>query len=441
MNAEYYKLLNEFLAFKTISGKEEFKQEYKNCVSWLENLLSQNWFKVKNIIKYWFPILVANYMTSPDAETVVIYWNYDVTFADKKDGWKEDPYSLYLWKDKIIWRWIVEWKWQLLLQMMSVFSLIKENKLKYNVTFLVEWERFSWSNWLKTFLQESLFLQENWLSASFFISSIWTMIAWCPVINSSFRWNFDVDLELKTANRVVSDDIYGWLLPNPAVEWSKLVSKLYDINNNVNIPYFYYEVENISANEKTINWRIWFDKEKLFEDLNIKYIRLDSDMDIYSKIWRKPCIEVLSFNVWNPEFIENNISNVAKISLNVKLVPNQKTSVIQWLFEEWIKSNVPNYVDYEISYSWLADAVKIGLQNYFVNYAETSLKTVYSEKVLQISSGFSFPIAKIVQEKLTKNILNIPMVNSDCNINSVWENFDIDLIEKWFNFVCDLLKL
>jgi hypothetical protein len=31
------------------------------------------------------PILVANYITNPDAENILIYGNYDVTFADKRE--------------------------------------------------------------------------------------------------------------------------------------------------------------------------------------------------------------------------------------------------------------------------------------------------------------------------------------------------------------------
>ena len=65
-------------------------------MNWLEDLFTQNDFQVKKIIKYGVPILVANYVANPDFETVLIYGNYDTTFAQKKDGRKDDPFSLYL---------------------------------------------------------------------------------------------------------------------------------------------------------------------------------------------------------------------------------------------------------------------------------------------------------------------------------------------------------
>ena len=73
MNPEYYKLLKEFLSFRTISSDENYKQECKNCVKRLEDIFVQNNFKVKIVIKYGLPILVANYVINPDAEKLLIY--------------------------------------------------------------------------------------------------------------------------------------------------------------------------------------------------------------------------------------------------------------------------------------------------------------------------------------------------------------------------------
>lgn len=437
MNAEYYKLLKEFIAFKTVSSNENLKQECKNCCNRIEWLLTQNWFKVKNIIQYWNPILIANYMTSPDAETALIYGNYDTSSAEKKDWWKEDPFELYLWKDKIIWRWIAEGKWILLLQMMSIFRLIKENKLKYNITFLIEWERFIWSTWLKNLLQESLFLQEAWLSANFVLSSIWTLTNDSPTITTSFRWGFDTKIELKTANKKIDTERFWWIVTNPAIEWWKLISKLYDSSNQITIPYFYYEVEWISANEKTMNWRIPFDKDSLIERLELKSIKLDNDLDFYSKSGLKPCIEITWFDCWD---FWQTIPDKATITINTKLVNNQKTASIQTLFENRIKWTISNNIDHSITFYGHSEPTKIDIQNTYSQQAISILEKIYNKKAIQVSSWFTFPIAKFAQEKVSKNIINIPLINDDCNIHSTMENFDIELLEKWSEFLYEFFR-
>lgn len=437
MNAEYYKLLKDFIAFKSISSSEIYKQDCKNCVNWLEDLFRQNDFQVKKVIKYWLPILIANYIANPDFETVLIYGNYDTTFAQKKDGWKEDPYSLYLWKDKIIWKGTAEWKWVLLLQMLSVFNLIKENKLKYNVTFLVDWERYLWSNWIKSLIQESLFLPDEWLNANFVLTSIGHLINWKPTLNSGFRWWFHTSIKLKSANQANSIDQFWWILVNPVFEWARFVSKLYGLNNQISIPYFYYEIEEITANQKTMNWRIPFDSDLLLELLWTKTLKIEDNIDFYSKSWYKPCVEVTWFHGWDNL---DTISESATIDVSVKLVPNQKTAAIQTLFEDWISKNVPSNMDYTVDFSCHADPIKIQLQNIYADSAIGVLWSIYSSKVIQISSWYTLPIAKIIQEKISENIVNVPMVNDTCNIHSTMENVDIDMIEKWYQFMYEFLK-
>lgn len=436
MNPEYYKLLKEFLSFKTISSDENFKQECKNCAKRLEDLFVQNKFKVKIVIKYWLPILIANYVTNPDVEKLLIYGNYDVTFADKKEWRKDDPYSLYLWKDQIIWKGVAEWKWILLLQMMTVFNMIKENKLKYNVVFLVDGERYIWSMWIKSLLQESLFLSDEWLEANLILSSIWHQIHNLPTFNTGFRWWFQTSITLKSANQKNSVSQWWWILGNPALEWAKLISKLYGLNNQISIPYFYYEVEEVSANQKTINWRIQFGHDERLENLGTKQLKIEDDTDFYTKCGYKPCIEVTSFNCGNPT---DTIPESTTINISAKLVPNQKTINIQWLFESWIKTNIPNSMDYDVNFFGHADAVKIQYNNPYVVGALSILEKVYANKVVQISSSYTFPIIKLLQEKISSNIVNIPMVNETCNMHSVMENVDIAMIEKWYQFLSEFL--
>jgi len=54
---------------------------------------------------------------------------------------------------------------------------------------------------------------------------------------------------------------------NPIEEMTKLFSKLYDANNQITIPYFYYEVEEISVNQKILNAKTPFNQESFTKNL------------------------------------------------------------------------------------------------------------------------------------------------------------------------------
>ena len=212
---------------------------------------------------------------------------------------------------------------------------------------------------------------------------------------------------------------------------------MYDSSNQITIPYFYYEVDWISANEKTMNWRIPFDKETLMEKLELKSLKLDNDIDFYSKSWLKPSIEITWFECGD---FWQTIPDKATITINTKLVNNQKVTAIQTLFENRIKWTIPNTLDYNIYFYWQSEPTKVDIQNKYSQLATSTLEKIYNKKTTQVASGFTFPIAKIAQEKVSKNIINIPLINDDCNIHSTMENFDINLIENWYNFVYEYLK-
>ena len=428
MNAEYYKLLNEFVAFRTVANSDESKQEFKKCVSWIEQLLKSKWFTVNLITQYGNPIVVADAFVDSELETWVIYWNYDVVPADKKDWRKEDPFSLYLWKEKIIWRWICNGKWELLMYILWIEELIKSNKLKFNVRFIIEWDRYNWSFWLKQLLEKSE------LKADFFVSSIWVSLPNYSVVNTWFRWWFTSKLVLKSANTEFDTARFSSIIPNVLNESISLFSKLYDINWNITIPYFYYDVEKISANEKTMNWRIKYDMDSLQEKLWLKKIR-NNDSDIFSTSWFVPMVEITWISSGNTAEERWVIPNVAVVTLDFKLVSNQKVDSVQSLFQQWIKSNLPDYIDCQLSFSWGAEPVRYSTDNYFADRAKDILLKSHGNRVVNFSSWFTFPVAKSVYNNVTKNIVNVPLINDDCNLWILNENIDINLIENWINFV------
>ncbi len=429
MTAEYYKLLKEYLGFKSISTNNNFSVDIKNCANRLKDIFLQNNFNVETINKDWNPIIIASYILNDNLETWLIYGHYDVQDANQKDWWSEDPFNLYIRKNKIIWRWVVDNKWQTLIHIISILKLIKENKLWYNIIFILEWEEEIWSLWIIKFIEDN----KEKLKSDFIIISDWNIIKDNPVIESWFRWGFNAKLEIHTANTDLHTWIYGGVVPNPIEEINKLFSKLYDTNNQITIPYFYYEVEDINSNNKTLNSKIPFNPDDLKENFGIVHTKL-KDIDYYSKTWRKPCIELTWINSWHTDFFKNSIPNKAVANINFRLVSNQKCESIMSLFKERVKNNLPKYVEYKLTFDSCCKPTTLSVQNYFTNKAEEILTKVYKNKVHFIKSWWSLPIINTFQEHISNKILSIPLANEDSNMHWVNENFKTDLIEKWLEF-------
>ena len=87
---------------------------------------------------YGNPIVIARYHHDDSLPTVLIYGHYDVQPAEQQDGWKQSPFDLQQTPERLIARGAIDNKGQCAIHMITVFELIKQNNLGYNVVFMIE---------------------------------------------------------------------------------------------------------------------------------------------------------------------------------------------------------------------------------------------------------------------------------------------------------------
>jgi acetylornithine deacetylase/succinyl-diaminopimelate desuccinylase-like protein len=80
------------------------------------------------------------------------------------------------------------------------------------------------------------------------------------------------------------------------------------------------------------------------------------------------------------------------------------------------------------------------MNNFYIKKAETVLQQIFESPVFYKYSWDGLPIVEILERVVNTKPVLIPLVNEDCNAHGVNENFDIDLIEKWFQFSYEFLK-
>ena len=224
MNLDTYKkLLTEFVSFKSISTDPEFKPEIEKTVEWLRNLFTENGFTVKVLHgKKTNPVVYSHYQTDDNAETVLIYGHHDVQPASIEEGWEQDPFTVLEKKDKWIARGVVDNKGQILIHIATVLDLIKANKLKYNVKFLIEGNEETSNDELSEIMRT----EKELIKTDHVLISDGEIVDGKPAIEASLRGGFNLTLALKTADNNLHSGIYGGAVPNAAFELSKLLSKL-----------------------------------------------------------------------------------------------------------------------------------------------------------------------------------------------------------------------
>ena len=431
MLADYYHVLKDIISYKTISSENSSMSEMEAMSQYLAKFFLDNNCEVEIVTDYGNPIVLASYIHNPKLPTCLLYGHYDVQSADKQDGWKYDPFSLYLGKEKIYGRGVSDDKGQFLIHLLTIFDLIHDKNLCYNMKFIIEGDEEIWSSHFPRFLID----YKEKIKADCCLISDSLLQGDFPCLDAGYRWGINLKLQLTTASTDLHSWIYGGIVPNAIHELTKIIAQLYDMNHRITIPYFYYDVEEIESHIMVKHRKLHFDNKQFLQTTGVHSLVKDKEFYVYSQLCLRPTIQVTGIEGGHAgEWFINAIPHIATANINFRLVKNQSTQKVLSSFEQRLKVIVPPYANYELTVSQTLEPVKISITTPFVKKAERILEALYDEKVHYAYAGSSLPIVSLLHHELQLPCVLVPLANKDANIHGVNENFDIALIEKWFKF-------
>lgn len=400
---EFKKLLTQYVSLKSVSTDPQFKSEILKTADWLKEYLSKYNFAVEYIQgPTCNPIVFANLIIDPDYKTVLVYGHYDVQPSDQFDLTEKDG--------RLVGRGVVDNKGQNLIHIYTICKLIEQNKLKYNIKFLLEGNEET----ANEDLHDLLIKHKDKLKSDIVLVSDGEMINGRPTVDASLRGGFNLRLVYKTAENNVHSGIYGGAIPNAAFELAKFVS---------NLRPFTKDVDEITAEQLTNNASVKTEVNTICKN------------DFYTQTGLCPTIEVSGFK---SGYIDSGFANIvpaiAEVRLNFRIVASQKPHEILALFEKYVSENTPEYVKYELSSRGLHNPVKLNTgSEIFVSTAKL-LNDIYQKPVFYQNCGGAIPFISDVKEIFGVDTLSVALCNADCNMHGDNENFRIDLIEKGLKF-------
>lgn len=397
----YYNLLEKYLSFKSVSTSSSYKKQINDTAQWLNTLFTNHNFSSQILTGYGNPIVVATYQINTSLPTCLIYGHYDVQPADITDGWTSDPFTLRSDGKKLYGRGVVDNKGQTLIHMMTIFQLIKERKLGMNVIFLIEGDEETGGADLPRFISD----HRQHVKADFSLISDGEMHGSTPTIEAGLRGGFNITLSIKTSDADLHSGIYGGKSPNAAHELTRILSKMHNADYQVTIPGFQDDVD------------------ELPKDLAVSTHTL------------LPAVEVTTLQSgYMNDGYRNSIPATATAKINIRLVKSQTPETLFNFFEQFVKKNISTHTSYTLTYDHPHNAVKLDLNNHFVQRATKILATVYKKQPIFTYSGGAIPIVDYLTDSLKLPTLLVNLANDDCNMHAGNENFDIDLIKKGLEF-------
>lgn len=429
---KYLELLKQFVSFRTVSTDSNFKSDIHKCVEWLNDLFTSNGFEFESVEGYGNPIIITKKIVDPSLKTILIYGHYDVQPAEKTDGWTSEPYTLRNDNKRLYARGVVDNKGEVLVHMTTVFELLKENSLKYNIKFIIEGDEETGSPDVLRFMNDN----KEKLACDLIIISDGEITKDNPILEASLRGIVNFEINIKTASNDLHSGLFGGAAPNAIHEISKIISKFTNDDNSIAIEGFYDGIE-IENNVETAP----FDLEEYKRITGAKATIIPANSDFRTATGQQPALSVTGIaGGYYGEGVKTIIPHKATAKVNIRTVEGQDEKKLIENIKSFLKNNIPDYVDYEVKFEEPYPAVKLDLTNEYIQQAKDLLEEVYGQKAYFSFVGGTIPIVRYFKDLLNVPILSIPLCNEDCNMHGVDENFEIDKLEKALEFSKKLLS-
>ena len=439
----YKQLIGEFLKFKSISTDPKNFQAMSDTANWLKNLFDSNGFdtelwKSKStnpVVFAEFSPVVTTHISQPS--TVLIYGHYDVQPASA-EGWKGNPFSLTEDDERLYGRGVIDNKGQVLVHIAAVLNLIQQNKLNCNVKFMIEGNEETGNEDLANIME----IHKNRLKCDYVLVSDGELTNNKPTIEISLRGGFNCTLVYKSGANDLHSGMWGGAVPNAAHELSHFLSNLFDETGSVNFKEFYQGLDTIEKGQLENNRRLSRQAGNLKNLAGVKQMLFGKSFDFFTTTGLRPTIQVTGIK---SGYIDAGYANIvpakAEARLNFRLAPSQQTKNIMKAFSNYVKSNTPKYIDYKLDFDHPHEPVTISDKNDALVKIETLLEKVYKEKVNRRNVGGAIPFVADVRNILGVDTVLVPLVNEDCNMHGVNENFDKKFLIKSLEFSNSLFSI
>ena len=327
--------LFSLIRIPSISALPEHHDDMLKCADrWKELLLAAGADRAEVMPSDGNPLVYAEKLIPGADKTILIYGHYDVMPVEPLELWKSDPFKPEV-RDEHIWaRGADDDKGQSFIQYAAFEFLVKHNLLRHNVKFILEGEEEIGSPSLETFLAQH---RELLKSDIILVSDTSMLAADLPSLTTGLRGIAYWDVEVTGPNHDLHSGHFGGAVANPINVLCEMIAKMTDADGRITIPHFYDDVEELSAEERTMIASIPFDEEAYKKSIDVAEVRGEKG---YSTIERNACRP--SFDIcgmwsgYQGEGSKTVLPSKAYAKVSCRLVPHQKHEKIQQLFIDYL---------------------------------------------------------------------------------------------------------
>ena len=426
----FIKELIDLLKMPSVSADSAFSQDVLNTAEAVKISLEKAGCDHVEICETpGYPIVYGEKIIDPSLPTVLVYGHYDVQPADPIDLWDSPPFDPVIKKTAehpqgaIFARGACDDKGQMYMHVKAMEYMTETGTLPCNVKFMIEGEEEVGSEGLSWFVPRN---REKLANDVILISDTGMIANDIPSITTGLRGLSYVEVEVTGPNRDLHSGLYGGAVANPINILTKMIASLHDEDNNVTIPGFYDNVEELSREERDQMAEAPFSLDAYKKALDIDAVYGEKGYTTNERNSIRPTLDVNG--IWGGyigEGAKTVIASKANAKISMRLVPNQDWNDITELFKNHFESIAPKGVTVKVTphhggQGYVTPIDNIGYQAASKAYTETFGKTPIPQR-----SGGSIPIVSLFEKELESKIILMGFGLDSDAIHSPNEHFGI----------------
>jgi acetylornithine deacetylase/succinyl-diaminopimelate desuccinylase-like protein len=427
-----YHELERLTAFPSVSYDPERREARMLAAGYLANLLERiGCEEVEQIDPdSGSPLVYGQYIVSDDAPTVGIYGHYDVQPEDPVDLWETNPFEVTRKGGSLYGRGVADNKGHVIQNIAAVAELIAQNRLAYNVIFMIEGEEESGSPNFERLLQAKS--QRLAYVDYFMVTDVQMYQKNIPQIFTSLRGIAFFDVTLTVGNRDVHSGVYGNMVHNPALLLTSIISKLKDVETGeILIDGFYDDVRTIDEEELALLEKYAYSDDQMKQDAQVKALRSVRGVTPFLAPGAFPGLDINGFSSgFQGEGTKTIIPASANCKFSIRFVEYQNAQKIADQVVAIIKESVPDGVECTIAPVMASDAFYTDYRDPVLKHIARVLQQEFNHEVVYRRSGGSTPAAEVYQRLFGKPVGLIGFSLPDDNIHAPNENMNEEMFWK-----------
>ena len=389
--------LFDILRIPSVSADPAFSGDVEKCAEAVADSLKLAGASHVEVMKTpGHPIVFAEYKTSVDAPTVLVYGHYDVQPADPLDLWDNPAFDpIIKVTDKhpegaIFARGSCDDKGQMFMHVKALEAMVSQGEVPCNIKFIIEGEEEVGSSHLDDFIETN----KEKLSADVVLVSDTGIIANdIPSITVGLRGLSYVEVEVTGPNRDLHSGLYGGSAPNPINILSEMIASLKDEDQRIAVDGFYDDVLELTTEEREAMARAPFNEAAHRDSIGIGAHEGELEYSPAERMSIRPTLDVNGiWGGYTGDGAKTVIASVATAKISMRLVPHQDHETITRLFTKHFNKIAPSSVKVKVTEMHGASPAITPTDSPAYHSAALAMKHTFGKEPVPVRSGGSIPI-------------------------------------------------